>query len=158
MFVSPQAVKSGIYLDTLNRKQVVANCILDLALGYLQKFGAADGEFVKECVNTSMNYFPQNNNIEAYFIYSSLLSRQLERILNQNNITDLKDIHKLPEAEKLYQALMRNENIIKNLGYQDMPEKRYEELMQQHEFKGKEQEAKNISGKEKRNLFIKSNF
>lgn len=105
-----------------------------------------------------MKYFPKGNNIEAYFVYSSLLSRQLERKLYENNITDLKDINKSPEAQKLYRALMQNEEAIKNLGFQDTPESLYQELMQQHDFKGRQQEAKNISGKEKRNLFIKSTF
>ncbi len=158
MFISPTAKATGIYLDTLNRKQVVASCLLDLAFGYMKKFGAADGEFVKECVSTSMKYFPKGNNIEAYFVYSSLLARQLDRKLNETNITDLKDISKSPEAQKLYQALIQNEEAIKNLGYQDTPESLYQELMQQHEFKGRQQSEKNISGKEKRNLFIKSNF
>lgn len=156
MFISPKAKESGIYLDTLNRKQIVANCVIDLAFGYLKKHGASDGEFVKECITTAMQYFPKKNNIQAYFVYSSLLARQLEMVLYQNQITDLKDINKSPEAVQLYSALLKNEEVIKQLGYQDTPEELYEELMQEHEFKGKKQQEKNLSGKEKRNLFIKS--
>lgn len=157
MFISPKAKASGIYLDTLNRKQIVANCMIDLAFGYLKKYGVADGEFVKDCISSAMQHFPKQNNIHAYFVYSSLLARQLETILYRNNIKDLKDINKFPEASELYNALTKNEETIKQLGYQDTPEQLYEELMQEHEFKGKKQQEKNLSGKEKRNLFVKTN-
>ncbi|WKZ76160.1 MAG: hypothetical protein QY303_04525 [Vicingaceae bacterium] len=156
MFISPKAKANGIYLDTLNKKQIVANCMIDLAFGYLQKHGAADGEFVKECIASAMQHFPKQNNIHAYFVYSSLLARQLDRILYENKITDLKDISKVPEAQNLYNALLKNEETITKLGYQDQPDPLYDELMKQHEFKGKAQQEKNISGKQKRDLFIKS--
>jgi hypothetical protein len=156
MFISPKAKANGIYLDTLNKKQIVANCMIDLAFGYLQKHGAADGEFVKECIASAMQHYPKQNNIHAYFVYSSLLARQLDRVLYENKITDLKDISKVLEAQKLYDALLKNEEIITKLGYQDQPDPLYEELMKQHEFKGKAQQEKNISGKQKRDLFIKS--
>ncbi|MCL4817234.1 MAG: hypothetical protein KJZ56_11380 [Flavobacteriales bacterium] len=156
MFISPKAKANGIYLDTLNKKQIVANCMIDLAFGYLQKHGAADGEFVKECIASAMQHFPKQNNIHAYFVYSSLLARQLDRVLYENKITDLKYISKVPEAQELYNALLKNEEIITKLGYQDQPDPLYDELMKQHEFKGKVQQEKNISGKQKRDLFIKS--
>ncbi len=154
MFISPKAKANGIYLDTLNSQQVVANSMLDLAFGYMTKYGAADETFIKDCINSSMQYFPKKNNIYAYFVYSSLLARQLEQTLYENNITDLKDVNKVPRAELLYNALLKNEETIKRLGYQDMPEELYQELMQQHEFKGKKQQEQQISGKQKRNLFI----
>jgi len=156
MFISPKAKANGIYLDTLNKKQIVANCMIDLAFGYLQKHGAADGEFVKECIASAMQHFPKQNNIHAYFVYSSLLARQLDQVLYENKITDLKDISKVPEAQELYNALLKNEATITKLGYQDQPDPLYDELMKQHEFKGKAQQEKNISGKQKRDLFIQS--
>lgn len=156
LFISAKAKASGIYLDTLNKKQIIANCMNDLAFGYMQKFGAADGVFIKDCVATAMQYFPKKNNIEAYFIYSSLLARQLYQVMDENKITNLRDIQKVPAAVKLYNALLQNEEAIKNMGYQELPEQLYDELMQQHEFKGRKQAAKNKDGKQKRDLFVKS--
>ena len=151
MFISPKAKANGIYLDTLNNRQIVANCMLDLAFGYMTKHGAADAVFINDCIQNAVQYFPKNNNIYGYFVYSSLLSRLLEKTLHQYGITDLKDITKSPEAMQLYKALLKNEAIIKQLGYQDMPEEMYLQLMKYHEFKGTQQQ---ISGKQKRNLFI----
>ncbi len=151
MFISPKAKANGIYLDTLNNRQIVANCMLDLAFGYMTKHGAADAVFINDCIQNAVQYFPKNNNIYGYFVYSSLLSRLLEKTLHQYGITDLKDITKSPEAVQLYKALLKNEAIIKQLGYQDMPEEMYLQLMKYHEFKGTQQQ---VSGKQKRNLFI----
>lgn len=157
MFISAEAKRSGIYLDTLNKKQIVANCLLDLAFGYLNKFGAADGKFIQECIVTAIDHFPNTHNITAYFLYSSMLARMLDQELYLNNITDLKDINKSPRAVELFNKLKKNEETIKALGYQDTPEQLYEEVMQLHEFRGKKQEEKKITGKEKRNLFLTTN-
>jgi len=156
MFVSPEAKRSGIYLDTLNSKQVVANCVLDLAVGYLKKYGVTDGGFVRECLSMALPHFPENNNIYAYFIYGSIIAGQLHRVLYENNITDLNDINRIPKAVQLQKALIQNEEIIKQLGYQELPERLYNQLLQQHEFKGGKQQGQNINTKEKQNLFIKS--
>lgn len=149
--ILPEAIRSGIYLDTLNKQMIIANCMLDLAFAYMKKFGAADGKFVTECINTAMQYYPRKNNITAYFLRSSLLAHQLDNLLRTNGIMDIKDMNKVKGAKELYVALMQNEELIQKLGYQQMPEAIYQQLMQNHEFKGKLQQ--NINTRQKRNLF-----
>lgn len=153
MGIKSSAINSGIYLDTLNKKMILANCLLDLAFGYIKKYGATDGKFVTDCINTSMQYYPRKNNITAYFLKSSLLARQLENLLYTNGIKDLKDMGKVQGATELYQELLNNETVIQNLGYQEMPEQMYLEMMQYHYAKGKTQQEQNINTKQKRNLF-----
>jgi hypothetical protein len=154
LFISAEAKRHKIYLDTFNRRQIVANCIIDLAFGYMKKFGAADGRFVSECLASAVGYFSEGNNIHTYFVYSSLLARQLDKIFYENQVTELKSALNIPEAKMLYEALMRNEEKIKQLGYQGMPQSLYNDLMTQHEFKGRKQQEENLSGKQKRDLFI----
>lgn len=156
LFISPEAKRHKIYLDTLNKRQIIANCMTDLAFGYLNKFGAADGRFINECITAVMKEFPKNNNIYPYFMKSSLLSHLLEDKLSANGVKDLKDIDKIQGARELYEALQQNEAIITQLGYQEMPPKMYDEMMQQQEFKNKLQKAENTNTKEKKNLFVKS--
>ena len=132
LFISPVAAKKGIYMDTLNDQQIVANCMIDLAFGYMQKYGAADGKFVADCLESALPYFPKDNNITAYFVYGSFLGRKLDIVLKKNKITDLKDVSKVPEAEMLYNELLRNEAAIKKTGYQDQPEELYEQMMGYH--------------------------
>lgn len=154
MGIKHNAIKSGIYLSPLNKKEIVANCLLDLAFGYLKKFGSADGEFINQCIKTANEYYPNKNNITAYFLKSSLLARQLEYLLYTNGIKDIKNMYKVKGATELYQALQENEKLIKELGYQEMPEEIYLQLMQQHDYKRKQQE--NINTKQKRDLFLNS--
>ena len=151
MGINPNAIESGIYLDTLNKQMIVANCMLDLAFGYIKNFNAADGKFVTDCINTAMQYYPRKNNITAYFLKGSLISRQLEYLLNSNGIKDLKDMESIQGATELYKELLDNAKIIQMLGFQEMPETMYLEMMQYHEFRGTLQ--KNINTKQKRSLF-----
>jgi hypothetical protein len=153
MFITPEAEKSGIYLDTLNKIMILGDCIAQLGYGYLTKYGVADGAFLNECINASIGCFPKNNNLMALLLKSSTLAHMLDRLLYENGIKDLKDIDKAKGARELYEALKQNEAYLKYLGYAETPDGMYEEQMQLQEFRGKVQEAKGFSGKEKRNMF-----
>lgn len=155
--ISQQARKSGIYLRSLSKKEVIGSCLNDLAFGYLVKYGAADGKFVADCINTSLNAVPDKSNIFTHFVFGSLRARQLNRIMNTKGYKTVEQIQKDPQTSKIYQELIQNEEIIEFLGFQEMPEEMYSEIMQQSEFKGKLQQNKSITGKEKRSLFISIN-
>jgi hypothetical protein len=157
MFINRQAIDNRIYLDTLNQKQVVANCLIDLAHSYLYNYGASNDTFLRACVTTAMKSFPKGNNINTYFINSSYLGYLLKAEMKKANITDIKQIPSSPNANKYYQEYLQNEEMIARFGYQDLPVSVYDELMTEHEFKGRKQAAKNISGKEKRNQFVEIN-
>ena len=152
MFISPQAVASGIYLDTLDSHQVVANCVFDLATYYILIDRTGNDDVLTNCLKTGIPFF-RNNNLPSLFIYSMMLKTQLRDAMRKNRMSDLDDVKKIPEVEKIYNEYMGNEAYITKLGYQDMPSGMYDEMLEQHEFKGKIQKQVNISGKEKRNLF-----
>lgn len=157
MFISEEAKKKGIYLDTLNKRQVIANCLIDLSASYIWKQGVANDTLLRKCVSTAVKNFPRDNNINFYFINSSFLKHQMFVAMQQDGVTDINNIQQSPKATAIYQEFLRNEETILKLGYQDMPVEAYKELMQQHEFKGRKQAAQNISGKEKRNQFVEIN-
>ncbi|HYG53353.1 MAG TPA: hypothetical protein VD905_20790 [Flavobacteriales bacterium] len=153
MFISDIAVQKGTYLDTLNSKQIVADCVIDLAWGYMQKFGPADGKFVKECLNTALPYFPKENNIYAYFVFSDYMLRKLEVLMRKHKITRFEDVKKIPEGKKLYDAMLQNEQTITELGWQDQPKELYDRIMEEQEFKGRRQACTGFDTKQKRSLF-----
>ncbi len=154
LFVKQEALRNHMYLDTLNYTQMVANAVIDLATGYIQKHGAADGRFVDECLNLAAPYFPKRNNIYLYFVRSLKLAYLLERELHTNGIEDVKDIERFPHLKSLYEALEENERLITGKGYQGMPPELYNQMMEEHQYKNRQQSAKSINGKQKRNLFI----
>jgi hypothetical protein len=156
MFISSDAVANGIYLDTLNSKQVVANCAFDLAIEYIKVDLTGKEDMILNCLKVGTRYFPKNNNLQSLFIYSLHLKTMLREEMRKNNIARLDDIDKVPTAKKYYQQYLGTEAYIAKLGYQDMPAGLYEEMLNQQEFKGKIQKEYNITGKDKRNLFSKT--
>lgn len=156
LFISAEAVRSGIFLDTLNSRQVVANCVFDLAVQYIKVDLTGNEAFILNCLKVGTPYFPKNNNLTSLFIYSMHLKTVLREIMRKHNLKTLEDLERLPEAQPYYQEYIGNEKYIASLGYQDMPAGMYEAMLQHQEFKGKVQANLNVSGKEKRNLFVKT--
>lgn len=157
MFISKTAIASGIYLDTFNTRQVVANCIFDLAVEYMRVDRSLNDDFVNASLKAGIPYFPKNNNLESLFIYSMHLKTELREIMAKNGMTDVSQIDRVPYAKALYKEYLGNEGYITKLGYQDMPTGMYEEMMNQHEFKGRIQKNLQVNGKEKRSLFVTVN-
>ena len=155
-FISPQAIKSGLYLDTLSKQKIVANCMLDLAIQYIRKMPIDNSEFLKKCLFEAHKYFPKDNNITSYSIYNSYLKGMLTRYINNHNITDLKKLKDDEYAKSIQEEYQKNEDHIKELGYQEMPDGKYEEMLKEHELKSKVQKSYQITGKQKRNLFIET--
>lgn len=151
--IRQEAYKSGVYLDTLNKKQIVAAAIMDLAYGYSRKHGVADGAFIAECVESAIQYFPGKvANVQGWLLRSTLLTAKLHRILERDGIRDLKDIGKSPEGKEVYNQLKAIDQLLDELGYDELPTNMYEQMKQEQELKGRKQ--KETTGtKTKRDLF-----
>ena len=154
LYVKTGAVRSKIYLDTLNPKMIVAACILDLALGYKAKVGVADGAFMTECIDYAMRYFPGEANIQAQMMRVIVAATRLESLLAANKITNIHYMDNVPGARALFNQIEEVEQKITDLGYQDVPEEAYQALVQEHEEKKLIQSSRNINPKTKRNLFV----
>jgi hypothetical protein len=69
-----EATRNRLYLDTLNKKQIIAALVVDLAYNFMREHWLADGNFINECVNLGMNYF---NNSEGLLLKPKLRIREL---------------------------------------------------------------------------------
>jgi hypothetical protein len=153
MSIRQEAYKSRIYLDTLDKKQIVASAMMDLAYGYLRKHGVADGAFISKCVENAIQYFPGKvANVQGWLLRNTLLMAKLHRILQRDGIRDLKDIDKSPEGREVYNQLLAIDQLLDELGYEELPTDTYEQLMQQQNAKGRKQKE-SIDTKTKRDLF-----
>lgn len=155
LFITAKASETGIYLDTLNTKQIVANCIFDLAVAYAVSDKSGQDDFILKCIKSGVSYFPKNNNLQALFLKSMCLKTALWKEMKKGNITSFDDIDKLPLAKKYYADYLATEAWIAALGYQDLPNGMYEELLNQQDFKRKIQDYQKFNTKQKRNLFSK---
>lgn len=70
-YISLEAIQNQLYMQPLNDKASLALCLLDLAQGYARKFPNAENDFVLNCIDTALNYFP--NCVNALVMKAELL-------------------------------------------------------------------------------------
>lgn len=112
-YIHTDAIRNGIYMDTLSLKSTVAICLTDLAEGYQHKYPANyNPEFVLKCCNRTLEVYPN---------YINALLLKAETLLEMFTRTDKKQYWQ--DAEKLYAHIHLS-------GYRKMPEKMYLEWLQ----------------------------
>lgn len=122
-YVTIDAIRNGLYMDTLSNKQAVANCLVDLVQGYQHKYGKDNPEFVIKCCNKVLEYHPTNVNAiltkaeaQKYYIHSLMKAKSLkspEALFTDQSIKDM-----YSEMESSYIELHKS-------GYRQMPEEMY---------------------------------
>lgn len=116
-FIHLDAIRNGLYMDTLTVKEEIALCLLDLAQGYNRKYPENDGTFVNECCQTVLKYYPAC--INARLMQAEIMTRDYLKIDNKESLT----------AKKLKKEMEQAYTEIHKLGYRKMPEKMYKEWL-----------------------------
>jgi len=111
-YIHLDALRNGIYMDTLSQKQSVALCLVDLAQGYQAKFGTGDGSFVLKCCETALQHFP--NYINALLLKAETIAT----LYRQASPSSEENKERLAQMNELYSH-------IHQLGYRKMPENMY---------------------------------
>ena len=112
-YVNPQAMKSGMYMDTLSNRQAIALCVLDLAKGYeFQTHNYYDG-FILKCCDLVLQYHPVNP------IALLLKAETLKKVF----IKEQKD--KYPKPTTTFTLMQEAYAALAKLGYREMPEEMY---------------------------------
>ena len=118
-YVNPEAIKSGLYMDTLSNQQSIALCVLDLAKEYeFQTHNYYDG-FILKCCNLVLQYHPVNPMallLKAETFKKVWLKEREERFPKPTST--------ITEMQNAYITLAK-------LGYREMPEKMYQQWLQE---------------------------
>jgi hypothetical protein len=122
-YISLDAIRNGLYMDTLSLKQTIANCLVDLAHGYQRKFGLENPEFVIKCCNTVLEYHPVN--VNAMLTKAEAQKHCIDIQMKKNNSKNLEDFSKNPEIAEMYSDMEQTYVLLHQLGYRRMPEKMY---------------------------------
>lgn len=126
-YVSVNSIVSGIYMDTLGLKQSVAVCVNDLAKGYQRKFKNADLQFVLNCCELGLNYYP--NFAELLLLKAETLKNVYENDISKYGLNaPQSELH----SEKIKQTLNEMEQtyaLLAKLDYRELPEQMYFEWM-----------------------------
>lgn len=113
-YITIDAIRSGIYMDTLGEKESVALCVYDLAKGYLaQTDNYLDG-LVLNCCDLVLKHHPTN--INAIILKAETLRKQFEHFKLNNHQEKAQKV--FAEMQQLYVKGLE-------MGYREMPKKMY---------------------------------
>jgi hypothetical protein len=116
-YVTVDAVRSGIYMDTLSDRQAIALCVLDLAKEYEHQTHNYYDSFIIKCCDLSLQYFPLN--VQAILLKAETLKRVYEK----------QNLAKSTQAKGTYDQMQALYIKLLDLGYQEMPEKMYQKWL-----------------------------
>ena len=122
-YVHLDAVRNGLYMDTLSLQQSVAYCMLDLAQGYQHKFGKANPSFVLKCCDTCLKYIP--NNVNALLTKAEAQKNFLDLEAKRHKVKTPKELLKDPTIKPMYEDMEQAYVRLYQLGYRRMPEDMY---------------------------------
>lgn len=126
-YVTLEAMRSGIYMDTLGIKQSIAFCLYDLAKGCERKFGFRQFPFIFQCLDLAMEYYP--NLINAHIYRAECLKKRLDIYMRLYGAKDFRDILTYDSPKEIYDEMEAEYNEILNLGFREMPPRMYLEWL-----------------------------
>jgi hypothetical protein len=122
-YVSVDAIRSGLYMDTLSNRQAVANCLLDLAQGYQHKYGKENPEFVVKCCNTVLQYHPTS--VNAMLTKAEAQKTYIQKQMKQKNAKKVSDLFTDAAIKTMYAEMEQIYAQLHDSGYRRMPEEMY---------------------------------
>lgn len=144
-YVKSEALLNKIYMQELSKKELLSQMYVDLAGGYLHKYGY--DEFIGEVLNKSLELYP--NNINARMYKANYQATKFEYAASQLGIDpynpqELQNISYYPNAIKLLNAANGQVREIENLGYEPMPMDAYIDWLNSVHAEKDKQESKKI--------------
>lgn len=135
-YINAAAIKNKIYLDTLSQRQLYAQCLADLLLGYLSKF-QYDG-FSETMRQKILQLNPQN--MTALLLDAKLKTNMALHKINAAGRPLEKDLHNYPDAYQAYLLMHQSYDNVDGLGFQDMPAEAYQRWLKSVDQEKKKQE------------------
>lgn len=126
-YIKLEAVQNGVYMKALNDKESISICLTDLAQGYQKRFGTRNGEFILQCCELALQYFP--NYMNALILKSETYNTLFQTMLLKSNLGSANQLLTNPEAKVLFDKMEISYSNIHQLGYRKMPNKMYTEWL-----------------------------
>ncbi len=129
-FVKAEAIKSGIFIQPVDQKELLVQCTMDLANAYEVKFGL--DENCIGMVSRVQDYAPMNIYLVMHFSnYQTKLAMYVEKqLLLREDYSSTDDLPKYPIALNIFNEMMRLYDIIDERGYAPIPKEAYEAWLQ----------------------------
>ena len=121
-YMKAEAVRNRLYLEPMDKKTVIAEMLIELALGYYEKYGFDD--FSLKCADTAEPYLSNNfNSLRIKASYETLLTLTIANLLGAKNPDMLKE--KSPDAYNRFVRMHELYKQIDDLGYEETPPEIY---------------------------------
>lgn len=123
-YIHLDAIRNGVYMDTLSQEESLALTLVDLAKGYERKFGVLDGEFILKATNKALEVDP--NFINALLLKVETQKKLFENAMLLKSIDNPNDL--IEQSEEYRNLFLEMQSIYANihqLGYRQMPEEMY---------------------------------
>ena len=129
-YIKSEALQNKIYMQNLTKKELLSQTFVDLASGYVHKFGY--DEFVNHVLEKALKLNP--NNINATLLQSNLNQERFVKAcnklgINPNDKADLQNIGKYPELVAQLRNINGQFDYIDNSGFAQMPPEQYEKWL-----------------------------
>ena len=129
-YIHIDAIRNGIYMKALTRQESIALCLIDLAQGYIAKFGVGNGEFVLKCCETALKYFPDC--ITAMLLELRILAEKYQNL-------EVKNDEQFAELTELTEKIHK-------LGYRKMPNRMYQNWLNRVQSEKEEKDFYGLKG------------
>jgi len=147
-YISVDAVRNGLYMDTLSTKQSVANCLLDLAQGYQHKFGKNNPDFVLKCCSTVLKYHPTN--VSAMLTKAEAQKYYIQAQMKARNVKTPQELFADNSIKEIYSDMEQTYVKLHQLGYRRMPEEMYTKWIASLKSEPNKYNNSQVSGSKKR--------
>lgn len=149
-YVKAEALQNKVYMNPLSKQQLQSHLYMNLALGYIRKYGY--DEFVNEILTQALDLNPSN--VQAYLIKSNYATIKVKYALDRLGIgkENFDEIKQHPRAIQLYKNMIAQYNMVDKLGHQEMPPDEYQKWLAS--VKEESNKQQNIKLKTKLNTII----
>lgn len=129
-YIKAEALKNRLYMQNLTKKEVLSQTYVDLASGYIHKFGY--DEFVAKVLNKALELNP--NNINATLWKSNTDQMRFMQACNRididpENKEQLQKIRNYPPLEGQFLGIKAGFDYIDQSGFAQMPTEQYEQWL-----------------------------
>lgn len=129
-YIKSEALQNKLYMQNLDKKQVLSQTFVDLASGYIHKFGY--DEFVGQIINKALELNP--NNINATLWKSNTDQIRFQEVckrlgINYEDKQELQNIRNYPNLVGQLQEINNEFDKIDKSGFSIMPSEDYEQWL-----------------------------
>ncbi|MFR1235992.1 MAG: hypothetical protein ACLSC9_06605 [Barnesiella sp.] len=124
-YINTEAICNNLYMDTVNTRQAIANCLVDLAHGYRHKYGNQNPDFIIKCCNTALKYHKTNAN--AILTKAEAGKSYIQSLMKEKQVRKAEDLFEDVSIKKIYMEIEKTYADLYRLGYRRIPEKMYME-------------------------------